>query len=146
MLKHEFEVLLGRTVTDKSYVEANTMYMNAGEMAKEDFCREWLKIGHTSLAHALSDSVSELRKQLDKARQTIKNLKAEREAMVEKILDQWESTGYDEFREVAEEFATPQRILRYIIDNEIPLRSNDYDAIREILEKEHNYQSIINEE
>ena len=51
MLKHEFEVLLGRTVTDKSYVEANTMYMNAGEMTKEDFCREWLKIGHTSLAH-----------------------------------------------------------------------------------------------
>ena len=46
MLKHEFEVLLGRTVTDKSYVEANTMYMNAGEMAKEDFCREWFKIGH----------------------------------------------------------------------------------------------------
>ena len=27
MLKHEFEVLLGRTVTDKSYVEANTMYI-----------------------------------------------------------------------------------------------------------------------
>ncbi|WP_290430584.1 hypothetical protein [Paramuribaculum intestinale] len=68
MLKHEFEVLLGCKVTDESYVEANTMYMNAGEMAKEDFCREWLKIGHTSLAHALSDSVSELRKQLDKAK------------------------------------------------------------------------------
>ena len=47
MLKHEFEVLLGRTVTDKSYVEANTMYMNAGEMTKEDFCREWLKIGYS---------------------------------------------------------------------------------------------------
>lgn len=40
MLKHEFEVLLGCKVTDESYVEANTMYMNAGEMAKEDFCRE----------------------------------------------------------------------------------------------------------
>lgn len=66
--------------------------------------------------------------------------------MIGKMLDQWESTGYDEFREVAEEFTTPRRILRYIIDNEIPLRSNDYDAIREILEKEHNYQPIINEE
>lgn len=146
MLKHEFEKLLGYTVADKSYVEANTMYMNAGEMTKEDFCREWLKIGHTSLVHALSNSVSELRKQLDEAKQTIENLKAEREAMVEKILDQWESTGYDEFRDVAAGFTTPRQILRYIIDNEIPLRSNDYDAIREILEKEHNYQPIINEE
>lgn len=75
MLKHEFEKLLGYTVADKSYVEANTMYMNAGEMTKEDFCREWLKIGHTSLAHALSDSVSELRKQLDEAKQTMKTSK-----------------------------------------------------------------------
>jgi len=146
MLKHEFEKLLGYTVTDKSYVEANTMYMNAGEMTKEDFCREWLKIGHTSLAHALSDSVSELRKQLDKAKQTIENLKTEREAMVVKILDQWESTGYDEFREVAEEFTTPQRILRYIIDHQMLLRAKDYDAIREMFEKEHNHQPIINEE
>lgn len=136
MLKHEFEVLFGRTVTDKSYVEANTMYMNAGEMTKEDFCREWLKIGHTSLAHALSDSVSELRKQLDKAKQTIENLKAEREAMVGKMLDQWESTGYDEFREVAEEFTTPRQILRYIIDHQMPLCAEDYDTISEMLDKE----------
>lgn len=136
MLKHELEVLLGRTVPDKRYVEANTMYMNAGEMAKEDFCREWLKIGHTSLAHALSDSVSELRKQLDEAKQTIKNLKAEREAMIEKMLDQWNSTGYDEIREVAKEFATPRQMLRYVIDHQMLLRAEDYDAISKMLDKE----------
>ena len=146
MLKHELEVLLGRTVPDKRYVEANTMYMNAGEMAKEDFCREWLKIGHTSLARALSDSVSELRKQLDEAKQIIKNLKAEREAMIGKMLDQWKSTGYDEFRDVAEEFTTPRQILRYIIDHQILLRAKDYDAIREMFEKEHNHQPINNEQ
>lgn len=136
MLKHEFEILLGCKVTDKSYVEANTMYMNAGEMAKEDFCREWLKIGHTSLAHALSDSVSELRKQLAKAKRTIENLKADREALVGKMLDQWESTGCDEFREVAEGFATPQQILRYVIDHQMLLHVKDYNAIREMLEKD----------
>lgn len=136
MLKHEFEKLLGYTVADKSYVEANTMYMNAGEMTKEDFCREWLKIGHTSLAHALSDSVSELRKQLDEAKQTIENLKAEREAMVEKILDQWRSTGYDEFRDVAAGFTTPRQILRYIIDHQMLLCAEDYDTISEMLDKE----------
>lgn len=136
MLKHELEVLLGRTVPDKRYVEANTMYMNAGEMAKGDFCREWLKIGHTSLARALSNSVSELRKQLDEMKQTIVNLKTEREAMIEKMLDQWNSTGYDEFREVAKEFATPRQMLRYVIDHQMLLRAEDYDAISEMLDKE----------
>ena len=98
------------------------------------------------MAHALSDSVSELRKQLDKAKQTIENLKAEREAMVGKALDQWRSTGYDEFREVAEEFTTPRQILRYIIDHQMFLRAEDYNAISEMFEKEHNHQPINNEQ
>ena len=49
MLQKEFEERIGRSVTEQEYVEANAMYENAGNMEKDEFCREWMKIGNTRL-------------------------------------------------------------------------------------------------
>ena len=43
MLQKEFEERIGRSVTQEEYVAANAMYMAAGEMDKDEFCKLWLK-------------------------------------------------------------------------------------------------------
>lgn len=54
MLQKEFEERIGRSVTQEEYVEANAMYMAAGDgMDKDTFCREWLKIGDSALVKGL---------------------------------------------------------------------------------------------
>lgn len=55
MLQKEFEDRIGRSVTEQEYVEANAMYENAGDMDKEEFCREWLKIGSARLVQCLAE-------------------------------------------------------------------------------------------
>ena len=56
MLQKEFEDRIGRSVTEQEYVEANAMYMAAGDIDKDTFCREWLKIGNSALVKGLFET------------------------------------------------------------------------------------------
>lgn len=60
MLQKEFEDRIGRKVTAEEYVEANAMYMAAGELDKDEFCREWLKIGSSKLVQCLFETAHRL--------------------------------------------------------------------------------------
>lgn len=53
MLQKEFEERIGRTVTEQEYVEANAMYMAAGDIDKDVFCREWKKVCMSPLVRGL---------------------------------------------------------------------------------------------
>lgn len=65
MLQKEFEERIGRSVTEQEYLEANAMYENAGDMDKDEFCREWLKIGSCRLVKCLAEKNYQLGKALD---------------------------------------------------------------------------------
>ena len=54
MLQKEFEERIGRSVSEQEYVEANAVYEAAGDMDKDEFCREWVKIGTSRLVSCLS--------------------------------------------------------------------------------------------
>lgn len=56
MLQKEFEERIGRPVTEQEYVEANAVYMTAGEIDKDTFCREWVKIGGSALVKGLFEA------------------------------------------------------------------------------------------
>ena len=60
MLQKEFEDRIGRKVTTEEYVEANAMYMAAGELDKDEFCREWPKIGSSKLVQCLFETAHRL--------------------------------------------------------------------------------------
>ncbi len=65
MLQKEFEERIGRSVTEQEYLEANAMYENAGDMDKDEFCREWLKIGNSRLVKCLAEKTYQLDKALN---------------------------------------------------------------------------------
>lgn len=60
MLKKEFEERIGRSVSEEEYVEANAMYMAAGDIDKDEFCREWKRIGESPLLKGLFDTAYNL--------------------------------------------------------------------------------------
>lgn len=65
MLQKEFEERIGRSVTEQEYLEANSMYMNSGNMEKDEFCREWIKIGDMCLVKCLAEKTYQLNKALN---------------------------------------------------------------------------------
>lgn len=60
MLQHEFEELIGRKATEAEYIEANAMYMEAGDVDKFDFCEEWLYLKRSKVARALCEKIRSL--------------------------------------------------------------------------------------
>ena len=64
MLQKEFEDRIGCSVTEQEYLDANAMYENAGDMDKDEFCREWLKIGNSRLVKCLAEKTYQLNKDL----------------------------------------------------------------------------------
>ncbi|MDY4997647.1 MAG: hypothetical protein SPF09_01015 [Bacteroidaceae bacterium] len=64
MLQKEFEDRIGRSVSEQEYLDANYMYENAGDMDKDEFCREWLKIGNSRLVKCLAEKIYLLNKYL----------------------------------------------------------------------------------
>lgn len=64
MLQKEFEERIGRSVTEQEYLEANAMYMVAGDIDKDTFCREWLKIGSSALVKGLFETAYQKRKKV----------------------------------------------------------------------------------
>lgn len=72
MLQKEFEDRIGRNVTTEEYVEANAVYMMAGELNKDEFCREWLKIGSSKLVQCLFEKAHSLDQALQEQKLMVK--------------------------------------------------------------------------
>ena len=75
MLQKEFEERIGRSVTEHEYLEANAMYENAGDMDKDEFCREWLKIGNSRLVKCLAEKTYQQHKALQEKELLLKESK-----------------------------------------------------------------------
>lgn len=75
MLQKEFEERIGRSVTEQEYLEANAMYENAGDMDKDEFCREWLKFGNSRLVKCLAEKTYQQHKALQEKELLLKESK-----------------------------------------------------------------------
>lgn len=56
MLQNEFEARIGRSCSFETYMEANAMYMLAGDLDKDEFCKEWLNLKDSKLVKALFET------------------------------------------------------------------------------------------
>lgn len=90
MLQKEFEDRVGRKVTTEEYVEANAVYMMAGELDKDEFCRDWLKIGSSKLVQCLFEKAHSL----DQALQEHKLMVNECQEMISDTADAMLEIGY----------------------------------------------------
>ena len=66
MNKHEFEARTGWEVSDDDYAHIEKIYMNAGEMDKDEFCRDYAKGNGHEIMSCLSQKADDQRNHIRK--------------------------------------------------------------------------------
>lgn len=138
MLKHEFEELIGRKVTDEVYTEANAIYENAGEMTTEDFCKEWLKIGNSPLVRFLSETVNSCRatvRDYSARNEGLHNRNAELLVRISKTAAELIrlNCGSSVVHDIAIDLIGHREVLRIMLADQLPLYPADYEELAKYL-------------
>lgn len=76
---HEFETLTGLSVSAEEYAKIEKIYLNAGELDKESFCKGWKQAKESSreVMEAISDNVESKRVHINRLDKKIEALEAD---------------------------------------------------------------------
>ena len=122
MTKQEFETLTGLTVDDGVFVHINHLYMEAGEMSKEDFCEDLKpKIDAILNSEIVKQIVQKSRRQeekLDRLHKEIHDLQA---ALLSAASDADSDTTWEK----AAEALGIAEVIRYKMDNQLDLTAQE---------------------
>lgn len=129
MQKHEFETLTGMTVDEPTYSHAEHIYLNAGELTKEEVCREikerpWIL--ESRVVAALTEKAQEQTRLAAARLVDIEKLKAA-------LLDACGLADDDTTWRGAAELIGRAACIQYKLENEFTLNNEDVDYIRENL-------------
>ena len=139
MTQQEFETRFGQEVTTECFDYANRVYMAAGELDKDQFCKEW-KNQHIRN----SDTVTALTMEVESCQATIKNLKRQveksdlclqefRDQMVDFLILQAEKWSASDLREKAIRIVGETEYIRRRLEMNLGLWEDDRKALVEIL-------------
>ena len=139
MTQQEFETRFGQEVTPESFDYANRVYMAAGNLDKDQFCKEW-KNQHIRN----SDTVTALTMEVESCQATIKNLKRQieksdlcleefRDQMVDFLILQAEKWSASDLREKAIRIVGETEYIRRRLEMNLGLWEDDRKALVEIL-------------
>lgn len=137
MQKQEFESKTGWKVDAEQYAQIEQIYLNAGAMDKDEFCKDYTKGNGHEIMVELSGKCEGLRAHIGKLDKTIGAMKKERAEVVETLIAAHRDTGFETLREQAVALAGGRR--EYIIAKcrmAIPLDDREQAWILEILEDE----------
>lgn len=142
MTQQEFETRTGKEVTSGCFDYANRVYMAAGEMDKDSFCKEYF----TKKVHE-SDIVCNLTSEVELLQGTVKNLERQvrsgeeclsdfRNQMVDFLILQAEKWSATDLREKAIKIVGIKEYIYRRTEMKLGLWEADRLALLEILRKE----------
>ena len=73
MTRQEFEERTGCKLTEEAYAPIELMYMSAGELDKDEFCRQWTQHGDCALVQELMVTIRNLERDKRLYRETIRS-------------------------------------------------------------------------
>lgn len=129
MLKHEFEELINRKLTDEEYTEAEVMYMNAGDIDKKYFARLWLQTGKNPLTRILAEQAEDYRQRLAKLEQHVKETDDKIIEVAHELLQEWSGHKLLNSHNQAIKLIGHMAAMKYMVAKKIPLTDDDYELI-----------------
>lgn len=141
MTQQEFEKRIGTEVTSDTFDYANRVYMAAGEMDKDTFCKDWRDeyVSESKIVSALTVEVEELRSDLDAANHCGENARREMQDLVSQMADfliiQAEKWSAPDLREKAIKLVGEKDYLRRKLEMKFDLWEADRTMILEYLSK-----------
>lgn len=142
MTKQEFETRFGQEVSSECFDYANRVYMAAGNMDKDEFCKDWK---HQQVRD--SDIVNDLTMEVEILQGTVKNLGRQvqageeclnsfRNQMVDFLILQAEKWSASDLREKAIKIVGIKEYIRRRIEMKLGLWESDHQALLEILKED----------
>jgi hypothetical protein len=112
MNHQEFTERIGLEPTIEEYQTIEAIYMAAGEMDKDEFCKEFKKCGNSRLVAELFKMVCTLKGQYEERCNEIEDLHEQKNAMVDFLIDRAQAFSDKELLEKASEMAGQKEVIR----------------------------------
>ena len=132
MLQKEFEDRTGMSVSAQEFDTIHEMYMST-QMDKDEFCKEYKKVGKSALVVSLCDRINELENHIDKSNSREKAREQKDLEMAKFLVDIAEKYSAVELRAKAISIMGERAYLTYKIESDYKLWKIDRDLICEIL-------------
>lgn len=124
MQKIEFERLTGIELTDEKYKQVEDMYMETGNMDKDQFCKDYKK-------HSDSEILKLFYCQNEKLKNKLADLRDERNEIVDFLLDRAQKFGDIKLLEKAIYMVGHDKVIKRKISQNLPLWDIDKKYIYE---------------
>lgn len=112
MNHQEFIERTGLTPTIEEYKTIEVIYMAAGEMDKDEFCKEFKKCGNSRLVAELFGAIYTLKGQYEERCNEIEDLHLQKNEMVDFLIDRAQAFSDKELLEKASEMVGQKEVIR----------------------------------
>ena len=134
MTRKDFEERTGLQVSAVEFCTINDIYMAAGEMDKDTFCREWTRHGESKLLAELWHSVKREHDMGMEKKDECDRLYAERWEFVDFLLERAQKFGDEELLKKAISMVGHAGVIRRKLALGMPLWELDIEYIKKNLE------------
>ena len=122
MQKQEFTQRTGIELTDAEYKEVELMYLEAGNMDKDEFCKDYKKHHESTLLATYFRQAENLKNKLD-------DMRDERSILVDFLLERAQCFGDIELLNKAIELIGHDKVIKRKIRQNLPLWDEDKQYI-----------------
>lgn len=134
MTQKEFEERTGLKTDAEEYAAIERMYMVAGNMDKDEFCKRWRQTGKNPLTISLANTATALNKALDGRYQDLMDMRAKNIEHAKFLLGKAHAYEDPDFRREAVRLIGERDVVRLTMEEGYPLWDEDRKYILTIME------------
>lgn len=134
MTQKEFEERTGLKTDAEEYAAIERMYMVAGNMDKDEFCKRWRQTGKNPLTVSLANTANALIMQLEKRNKEFNDVKENTIDHVRFLLGKAHAYEDTDFRREAVRLIGEREVVRLTMEEGYPLWDEDRKYLLAIME------------
>lgn len=134
MTQKEFEERTGLKTDEEEYAAIERMYMVAGNMDKDEFCKRWRQTGKNPLTISLANTATELNKMLNGRCHELSDMRAKNIEHAKFLLGKARAYEDPDFRREAVRLIGEREVVRLTMEEGYPLWDEDRKYILTIME------------
>lgn len=133
MTQNEFEQRTNMKVTAEEYQKIEKLYMSAGNIDKDTFCKEYKKVASSHIVTELHLQVRMLENQVESLKSDKKQMASDRDELIDFMIEQSEKYSSSELRQRAIELLGAKEYLRRKLERGYNLWELDRKLLVELL-------------
>lgn len=133
MTQNEFEQRTNMNVTAEEYQKIEKLYMSAGNIDKDTFCKEYKKVASSRIVTELHLQVRMLENQVESLKSDKKQMASDKDELIDFMIEQSEKYSSSELRQRAIELLGAKEYLRRKLERGYNLWELDRKLLVELL-------------